>query len=562
MLATRPSRMTPLAASENRGAQLRAAAGLPASVNRRTMLTLAAGFFAATGLSPFRAAADPSPRRGGVLKFAVDAEPPNYDCHGNVSFAALHPIAPHYSTLLKFDTANYPAVKGDLADSWSVSSDRLTYTFKLRPNVVFHDGSPLTSEDVRASYERIVRPPAGVVSVRRVNYAAIGAIDTPDPLTVMFHLKWPEAAMLENFASEWNSIYSAAKLRQDPLFPLDHIMGTGAFTFVEHVKGDHWTGRRFDRYFDAVKPYLDGYRAEFVTGAKMIKAFEDGRIMADFRFIAPNERDELTAARGDQVAIYESPTLLNLLVVFNSKRAPYDDARVRRGLSLAIDRWGGAQALSHKTVLKFVGGLLRPGFSMATPEAELDRLPGYWRDPLASRVEAKRLLAEAGVSRLKIALTNRDLPMPWVPGGDYVAAAWRAIGLEVEQQQLNLKNWTAVLDAGKFDAAIDFAGDYFDDPTLQLTKYVSRDLSPANYSSSTDRYLDALYIGQAVTPDLRRRAAIVREFERHALTQAYTVPLLWYNRIVPTTQELKGWNMTPSQYIGQDLTDVWLDERA
>ena len=128
-----------------------------------------------------------------------------------------------------------PAVEGDLAASWTVSPDRLTYTFKLYPNVLFHDGSKLTSEDVKASYERIVRPPPGVVSVRRVNYAAIGAIDAPDPLTVVFHLKWPEAAMLENFASEWNAIYSAARLRQDPLFPANHVLGTGAFSFVDEI---------------------------------------------------------------------------------------------------------------------------------------------------------------------------------------------------------------------------------------------------------------------------------------------------------------------------------------
>ncbi len=67
-------------------------------------------------------------------------------------------------------------------------------------------------------------------------------------------------------------------------------------------------------------------------------------------------------------------------------------------------------------------------------------------------------------------------------------------------------------------------------------------------------------IGQAVTAtDPQKRARIVRAFEQHALTQAYTVPLLWYNRIVPTTVDVKGWNMTPSQYIGQDLADVWLD---
>jgi len=503
--------------------------------------------------------AEPVPKRGGVLDFAVDAEPPNYDCHANVSFATLHPIAPHYSTLLKFDTANYPQVEGDLAESWTVSPDKLTYVFRLHPNVLFHDGSALTSEDVKASYERIVRPPPGVVSVRRVNYAAIGAIDTPDPLTVVFHLKWPEAAMLQNFASEWNSIYSAAKLKQDPLFPVSHILGTGAFTFVEHVKGDHWTGRRFNRYFRPDRPYLDGYRADFVTGAKVIQGFKDGRIMAEFRFITPNERDDLVKSLGDKVAIYESPTLLNLLVVFNTKHPPYDDARVRRALSLAIDRWHGAEALSQTTVLKFVGGLLRPGFSMATPEAELSKLPGYWHDIAASRAEAKRLLAEAGVPGLTVKLTNRDLPMPWIPGGDYVAEAWRAIGVTVEQNKLNLKDWTKALEDGDFDAAIDFIGDYFDDPTLQLTKYVSRDLSPENYSVSTDRYLDALYIGQAITTDPRERARIVRDFERHALTEAYTVPILWYNRIVATTANVKGWNMTPSQYIGQDLTDVWLD---
>jgi peptide/nickel transport system substrate-binding protein len=529
------------------------------STLRYAAVLVAAILAHALGAPGGTALADSAPKRGGTLEFAVDAEPPNYDCHANVSFAVLHPIAPHYSTLLKFDTANYPQVEGDLAESWTVSPDRLTYAFKLRPNVLFHDGSRLTSEDVKASWERIARPSPGVTSVRRVNYSAIGAIDTPDPLTVVFHLKWPEAAMLQNFASEWNCIYSAAKLKEDPLYPVNHVLGTGAFAFVEHVKGDHWTGRKFDRYFRPGRPYLDGYRADFTTGAKMIQGFKDGRIMAEFRFITPNERDDLVESLGDKLAVYESPTLLNLLIVFNVKHPPYDDARVRRALSLAIDRWGGAEALAQSTVLKFVGGLLRPGFAMATPEAELAKVPGFSRDITASRAEAKRLLAEAGASGLTVKLTNRDLPMPWIPGGDYVAEAWRAIGLTVDQRKLNLKDWTTTLEKGDFDAAIDFIGDYFDDPTLQLTKYVSRDLSPANYSSSTDRYLDALYIGQAVTADQRERARIVREFERHALTQAYTVPILWYNRIVPTTANVKGWNMTPSQYIGQDLADVWVD---
>ena len=93
--------------------------------------------------------AEDMPRRGGTLEFASTVEPGNYDCHGNTSFAFLHPVAPHYSTLLKFDPANYPQIVGDLAQSWTVSPDRQTYTFKLRPNVLFHDGSRLSSADLR-----------------------------------------------------------------------------------------------------------------------------------------------------------------------------------------------------------------------------------------------------------------------------------------------------------------------------------------------------------------------------------------------------------------------------
>lgn len=530
---------------------------------RRALHRPIIGALFATALGMGAAVAAPAeaprtPQRGGILEFAVGSEPSNYDCDANVSFAFMHPVAPHYSTLLKFDTADYPQIEGDLADSWTVSPDKRTYTFKLRPNVLFHDGTKLTSGDVKASYERIIHPAPGVVSARQVNYAAIASIDTPDPLTVVFHLRWPDASMLTNFASPWNCIYSAAKLKSDPLYPKEHIMGTGPFVFVEHVKGSHWTGKRFGKYFQPGKPYLDGYRADFIRGEKVVKGLEDGHIMAEFRSVTPAERDALVESMGDKVRIDESPWLIDLLLDFNTKVKPFDDARVRRALSLAIDRWKAAETLSATTYLKFVGGIMRPGSSMSTPEADLTGIPGFSRDIEASRAEAKRLLAEAGVHNLKVKITNRDIPMPYGPGADYIIKAWRAIGVEATQEKLNTKNWQAALEQGHFTVALDFDGDYFDDPTLQLAKYVSRDLSPSNYSNSTDRFLDALYVGQAVSTDPRQRAKIVRDFERRALTDANVVPILWWNRIVATSSRLHGWHMTPSHYIGQDLTDVWL----
>jgi peptide/nickel transport system substrate-binding protein len=101
-------------------------------------------------------AAEKTPRRGGTLNFAVVAEPPNYDCHAHTTFGVLHPVAPHYSTLLKYtgDWSNM-RIEPDAALSWSATPDLLSFTFKLRRDVLFHDGSPLTSADVKATYERI-----------------------------------------------------------------------------------------------------------------------------------------------------------------------------------------------------------------------------------------------------------------------------------------------------------------------------------------------------------------------------------------------------------------------
>ena len=523
-------------------------------MRRRLAATCCAVLLALPGIA---GAASSSPQRGGTLPFAVDAEPPNYDCNANFSFVLMHVVAPHYSTLLKFDTANYPQVAGDLADSWNVSPDRRTYTFKLHPNVLFHDGSKLTSADVKASYDRIVHPPEGVLSVRQADYAAITSIETPDPLTIVFHLQWPDAAMLANFASPWNCIYSAAKLAEDPTFPKTHILGTGPFVFVEHVKGDHWSGKRWDKYFQQGKPYLDGYRTEFISETAAVKAMESGRIMAQFRSFTPSERDEMVEMAGNRLEVREGPWTSYVALAFNTTQPPFNDARVRRALSLAIDRWGGTEALANTTFLKYVGGLMRPGSAMATPEAELVTMPGFSRDIAASRAEAKRLLAEAGVTNLEVTLTNRkDVPVPYGPAGEFVLAQWREIGVRGTHELLSTKEWQAALEKGKFAAAIDLAADYFDDPTINLARYVSRDLSPSNHAGSTDRFLDALYIGQAISTDTRERMKI----ERHAVTEASTVPLLWWNRLVVSSAKFKGWNISPSQYIGQDLSDVWIEQ--
>src|SRR5262249_15393643 len=169
----------------------------------------------ALGAAP--APAQEQPRSGGELVFVVAAEPPGFDAHREETFGMLHPGAPHYNTLLRVDPTDSTGTKiiGDLAESWTVSPDKRTYTFKLRQGVKFHDGSVMTSKDVKASYDKTIFPPQGVVSSRQAAYKTVEAVEAPTPDTVVFRLKFPEASILTNLASPWNWIYKADILAKD-----------------------------------------------------------------------------------------------------------------------------------------------------------------------------------------------------------------------------------------------------------------------------------------------------------------------------------------------------------
>jgi peptide/nickel transport system substrate-binding protein len=519
-----------------------------------------AALASALALAPSTADAQ-TPKRGGILKFAVSAEPPNYDCHAATSFAFIHPVRPHYNTLLKFDEPNYPKVKGDLAQSWTVSPDGLTYTFKLKPGIKFHDGTALTSADVKATYERISNPTGGAVSIRKAAYADLASIETPDAQTVVFKLKARNASMLTNFASPWDCIYSAAKIKADPKFPEKNVLGTGPFKFVEHAAGSHWVGERFADYHEKGKPYLDGYRAIFIRNtAARVNALQAGEVLVEFRGHSPADREKLKAALGDKIAIHESPWICSLVVTFNTEKKPFDDARVRRALSLAIDRWKGAEALSRIALVRHVGGVLRPGFELAAEPNELVKYPGFGKDIDKARAEAKKLLADAGVKDLKFKFLNRNVPMPYTPVGVFLIDQWRQIGVTAEHEQPETRAYISSLRGGNYEVGLDFNCDAVDDPNLQLAKYISADRSPINYGRYNDRKLDELYDKQKGELDNKKRDAIIREFEQRALTEAYTFPTIWWHRIIVHWKEMKGWYMSPSHYLNQDLQDVWLDQ--
>lgn len=502
-----------------------------------------------------------TPKRGGNLVFAISAETPNYDCHASDTYATLHFSSPFYSTLLRYNLSKFPDVEGDLAKSWTVSPDKLTYTFTLHDGVKFHDGTPFTSNDIKATYDRLRNPAEGVVSTRKATFSDIASIDTPNPTTVVFKMKAVNSSMLDHFASPWNCVYSAKDLAADQTAPRTKINGTGPFTFVEHVKGSHVAGKKNDSYFKKGLPYLDSYKGVFtLQAAAMLNALQGGQVLGEFRGVSPAERDRIVQAMGDKIRVEESSWTLNLLVAFNVEKKPFDDVRVRKALLMAIDRWGGSQGLSRISTLRSVGGVIRPGAPLATPEAELVKLPGFQKDIKQAREEAKKLLKEAGQENLKFTLWNRNLAMPYTPAGIFLVDQWRQIGVEVEHKQSDTAPYLAALRSGNYEVAVDFSNLFNDDATLALSKYLSHSGNPLNLSRANDAEIDALYEKQLREGDVEKRKAHIRALEKRLFEQAYQQPLLWWHRIVLTHKTVMGWKMSPSHNLGQDLAEVWLNQ--
>jgi peptide/nickel transport system substrate-binding protein len=527
------------------------------------ILAILASFImlAGTGLVGPAAAQD-KPRHGGELVFVVPSEPPSYDAHQEETFGLIHPMAPLYSTLLRVDPFDKTGTKpvGDLAESWTVSKDGLIYTFKLHRGVKFHDGSEMTSKDVKASYDKIIFPPAGVKSLRKEAYRSVEVIEAPDAYTVRFRLKWPESSMLLNLASPWNWIYKADILAKDMHWYEKNVMGTGPFTFVEHVKGSHLVGKKNPNYWDKGKPYLDGYRAIFISASSaQVAAIRGERALIQFRGFSPPERDSLVQAMGPKITVQESPwDCLNFVSLHHEKK-PFNDKRVRRALSLALDRYEGSKNLSKITIVRDVGGVIVPGTPWATPPAELEKLAGYGHDINANRAEARKLLKEAGAEGLSFTFKNRGIPHPYEPLGIWLIDQWRQIGVTVKQEFIEASAYHPMLKRGDFEVAMDFQCGFIVEPDLDLPRFLSN--SDANYGKHKDTVIDDLFQKQSRAVDPEERKKYLRAFEKRLLDdEAHVIYTIQWHRIIPHNSRVKGWTITPSHYLNNQLDTVWLSE--
>ena len=523
------------------------------------VLALLAGAAIATTSSAVQAAE--TPRRGGVLLAVIGADPPSLDPHQESTFANIELVAPLYSTLLQLDPYHYPKVIGDVATEWKIAPDGLTYTFKIRQGIRFHDGSALTAADVKATYDKIIFPPQGVRSVRKNAYTAVERVEAPDPGTVVFKLKFPSASLLDNLASPWNVIYPKKYLDKDPNYFKTNVVGSGPFKFKNYTRGSTFEGERNPDYFIKDRPYLDGYKF-FISPETSVRAaaIRSGRAYIEFRNLPSAEVESIRKQLGDKIAVQETPMTGQWGIAVNNTVKPFNDVRVRQALTLGIDRYTMSKVLYPLTGLKFVGALMRPGSDWAMPEADLEKLPGFGRDMEKNRAEARRLLAEAGYPNgLKVVLKNRNVKLPYQDFAVFLIQDWRKIGVEVEHRPLETAAWFSDgQNTGNFELIVAPAVEFMDEPDQFLGHYASG--STQNWGRFSDPRVDDLFSRQARTLDPTERKRLINEMEKIVLENAYYMPGLWWSRNLVHWTKVKNYVAPPNHYTNQKLQDVWLSE--
>lgn len=390
-----------------------------------------------------------------------------------------------HSALLR---ANSKGLVGDLATSWEVRNPT-TYVFKLRNSVKFHDGSALTSADVKFTYDTIRDPQFGSPDLG--TFSVISAIETPDPTTVVFRLKEPRASFL---AELWRGIVSKGQAEADPTAANLKPIGSGPYRFVEWVPNTRIVLEAHRDYFEGAPRFSKITFVPITDNAVRALQVESGVVDVIWTGVVP----EIARMRKNTgLTVYEVKGAQADFIQINVGRGPLKDARVRRALSYGINR----QEISQ--VVYF--GLAGPGASPILPASSFHErnVEQYTYNP--SR--AKALLAEAGAANLTVEL-------------EHLAEATTSQYSQVFQNQLARIGVTVVLKPREAATIIrDWASGNYDMISFQLgpspdpdavlyrrfhsSAIVPKDVN-ANYSNpEVDRLLDA---ARVETDQAKRRA--------------------------------------------------------
>ncbi len=511
------------------------------------------------------APAQETAKYGGTLTYMIPADaPPSFDAHREETYATIHSAAPFYSVLVRINPNNPGSSTDIVCDLCTVVPEPTdagkTYTFKIRDDVKFHNGDKLTAEDVAASLNKIAFPPPGSSSPRATDFMMVDKIEATDPNTVVIRLKFATSAFLPALADPYNWIYQKKVLDKDIHWYEHNILGSGPFKFAGYEVGQEIKGVRNPDYYRKGLPYLDGFVGIYAPKqAVQLDAIRADRAATEFRGYPPSAIDQLKQELGDRIVVQQSDWNCTLGAWINHKKKPFDDVRVRRALTLAIDRWGSAEGLSKVSLMHTVGGLMFPGSPLAESKDQLETIAGFWPDIEKSRAEARRLLKEAGAENLSFELINRNVDQPYKYLGTWLIDQWGKIGLHVTQRVVPTGPWFAALRSGEFSVSTGGNCHGIVNPVIDVQTWLSHSVSSQNYGYYEDPTEDAIYNKMLHETDLAKQRVLAYQFDKRVLgEEAHYIHTFWWNRLVPLRSYVHGWKIGPSHYANQDLATIWL----
>jgi peptide/nickel transport system substrate-binding protein len=505
-----------------------------------------------------------TPRKGGTLVFAMEAEPTVLDPHRFTSWATWRHIHTMFESLVERDLTKasgqvpYAPLKPALATSWSVSSDGLTYTFDLRKGVKFHDGTDFNADAVKFNIERCwdkSKPhyDATSAAVNAFTWQSLKGIDVVNPFRVRLHLKEPFGefvGMLAEAGIGSTGILSPAALQkygQDGF--ADHPVGTGPFKFVERVRGEKTVVARSDNYWG--KPaYLDQVIIRPIQdAAARVLALQSG----DVDMVSVVLPDSIKQLQSKGFVISEGSIANVWHLNFNFRQPVVHDLKVRQAVIMAINREGMARDLLLDTA-KPAHGLLNP----ANPAYE-QGFQDYPYDP----EHAKSLMKQAGYAkgfRTKVLTSNTGsgLITP-VPMNEWIQRDLQKIGINY---QLDVYEWNThtQLWAKGGKPGQGFLQQAWGMPTPFLLEIMTRSsFSPpggcCNVGSFRDKVNDALLAKAHAEVDDNRRIARYRDVNRYLTKRASHVPVV--NDLAPLAMKptVKGFVHAPLEWYS--FATIW-----
>jgi peptide/nickel transport system substrate-binding protein len=438
-----------------------------------------------------------------------------------------------YSGLTELDPSG--KAKPDLAESWTSSEDQKTWTFKLRKGVKFHDGREFDSEDAKVTIARVMDKATG--STARVNFDIVESIETPDKYTVVFKLKIPYAGFADILGDRQTRIVPKDKLDTIANKPV----GTGPFELVDFKPGDRIELKKNANFYAPGTPKLDGivFRIMPETAAR-VAALDTGAV--DLVWDLPPEIiDQLKG--NSKITIDSVATSSWDGLAMNGTQKPFDDPRVRKAVSLAIDK----KALVELALF----GHGSPTHTMIPPSSS------YYNDKIVEKVDvaaAKKLLAEAG-------FPNGFETTLYVPSGRATrerigvgaAEMLKAINVKVDLQRVPWDKFVKDIE-GK---AAFFTDGFYSRPTLDTSIYPwyhstgSWNTTFWNYKNpEMDKVLDA---ARSAKND-EERAKYYKEFQQIAVDQPAGVIPYVLNHTNAYRTNVKGFKSSPMMWL--DLRQV------